>query len=125
MGKASLRTRVPVATRQPRPSRNKSPLMQHQQWETVTFGKQASAPSSASSSKFTPRPALTARNGDPSFTKTGKVAVALQDDTEHFGAPQTIDASIKKAIIQARGAKKLTQKELAMQINVDAKIVQA
>lgn len=57
------------------------------------------------------------------MTKSGMTASALEDETELL-KHQTVGAELKRAIMQARQAKSLTQKGLALQLGVDQKTVQ-
>lgn len=54
---------------------------------------------------------------------SGGNARRLEEDSDNFGAPKTVDRSLSKAIAQARMAKKMTQKELANKINENQKVI--
>merc|ERR1711998_430743 len=92
------------------------------QWETVTFSRPTSAKPALASAKPS---ILTPRNNRPAptMTKSGMTASALEDETELL-KHQTVGAELKRAIMQARQAKSLTQKGLALQLGVDQKTVQ-
>lgn len=89
--------------------------MQGQQWETVTFGTKAPVAKKPS--------ALTPRNAAPVVvTHSGKTAAVLENDTENL-KHQSVAPELKRAIMQARAAKQMTQKALALQLGCDAKTV--
>lgn len=58
------------------------------------------------------------------MTKSGLMAAALENDTETL-KHQTVPVELKKAIMQARAAKQLTQKAFALALNTDVKTVQS
>jgi len=102
--------------------------MNGQQWETVTFSPTSAKPAlaSAKTGSASAKPSiLTPRNNRPAptITKSGMTASALEDETELL-KHQTVGAELKRAIMQARQAKSLTQKGLALQLGVDQKTVQ-
>jgi len=49
--------------------------------------------------------------------------VQLEDETDEL-KHQSVAPELKRAIIQARNAKRMTQKDLALQLGCDAKTVQ-
>lgn len=53
----------------------------------------------------------------------GKNLAKLENDSEHFAVPK-VDASLSKAIQQARIAKAMTQKALATAINEKPQVIQ-
>jgi len=97
------------------PSRSE---MNGQQWETVTFNNK---PNVAKATVLAPhnnqRPA-------PSMSKVaGTTNQQLEDETELL-KHQTVPTDLKRAIIQARNAKSMTQKQLALLLGCEAKLVQ-
>lgn len=93
--------------------------MNGQQWETVTFKLKPVV--TAQPSVLTPRAANSVPG--PTITKSGKTAVALENETEEL-KHQSVAPDLKKALMQARAAKGLTQKSFAQQLGCDAKTVQ-
>lgn len=83
-----------------------------QQWETVTFGSKpaALAPHNHQRPKAAP-------------TLVGKTNQQLEDETEEL-KHKTVPVELKKAIMQARNAKAMTQKQLALHVGCEAKIIQ-
>jgi len=59
----------------------------------------------------------------PTVTKSGITAAVLENETEVL-KHQTVTPELKRAIAAARASKMITQKALALQINVDVRIVQ-
>jgi putative transcription factor len=51
-------------------------------------------------------------------------AKKLEEDTEHFGTPQTVGKDFSKALQMARMAKKITQADLAKSLNEKPTIIQ-
>jgi len=104
--------------------------MSGQQWETVTFGTKATN-ASKPASVLTPRTAnapgwlapRVAGAPGPTITKSGKTAAALENETEEL-KHQSVAPELKKAIMQARAAKGMTQKALAQLLGCDSKTVQ-
>jgi len=97
--------------------------MQHQQWESVVFKSATGRAPVTTSPILMPRNQMPAGPG-PTATKSGLSAAALENDSETL-KHQTVSTELKKAIMQARAAKQMTQKALAMLLNTDAKTVQA
>jgi len=93
--------------------------MSGQQWETVTFGLKGGA-TTAKPKVFAPR---TANTPGPTMTTSGKTAAALENETEEL-KHSSVAPELKRAIMQARAAKGMTQKSLALQLGCDAKTVQ-
>lgn len=101
--------------------------MSGQRWETVTFGSKATSVAYAAT-KSAPATVLAPssdhnRTPGPTITKSGKTATALEDETLEL-KHQSIAPELKRAIMQARNAKGMTQKDLALQLGCDAKTVQ-
>lgn len=92
-----------------------------QQWETVVFKTRGVAPLAKPSAISALAPSN--RVPGPTITKSGKTAVQLEEETEEL-KHQSVAPELKRAIMQARSAKRMTQKELAMQLGCDAKTVQ-
>ena len=91
--------------------------MSGQQWETVTF---TSKTAPKTSGPLAPR---TGNAPGPTMTKSGKAAAALENETEEL-KHQSVAPELKRALMQARAAKRMTQKDLALQLGCDAKTVQ-
>jgi len=95
-----------------------------QQWETVTFGTKKTVAQNAAvvaqnaASVLTPRTNVPA----PAITKSGMTATQLEntDELKHVQVPP----ELKRAMMAARNAKRMTQKELAQLLGCDAKTVQ-
>jgi len=100
--------------------------MNGQQWETVTFGSKTLGKTMvATPATKTPVPSVLApsnRGPGPTITKSGKTAAQLEDETEEL-KHQSVAPELKRAIMQARNAKRMTQKDLALQLGCDAKTV--
>jgi len=102
--------------------------MKGQQWETIVFGsKKIGKPTVPTS---TPKPSASvlvpsnqAAHGGPTVIKSGKTAAQLDDETEDL-KHQSVAPELKRAIMQARNAKHMTQKDLALQLGCDMKTVQ-
>ena len=89
-----------------------------QQWDTVTFGSKPALGGSKSS-------ALAPHNHQrpkAAPTLSGKTNQQLEDETEEL-KHNTVSSELKKAIMQARNAKGMTQKQLALQLGCEAKVV--
>jgi len=93
--------------------------MKGQQWETVTFGTKATA---SFAKPATNKSVLTPRNGAPTITHSSKSAAALENEDLEL-KHQSVAPELKRAIMQARAAKQMTQKALALQLGCDAKTV--
>jgi putative transcription factor len=102
--------------------------MNGQQWETVTFGSKALGNKTTVATPAT-KPSATSvlvpsnRAPGPTVTKSGKTAAQLEDETEEL-KHQSVAPELKRAIMQARNAKRMTQKDLALQLGCDSKTVQ-
>lgn len=94
--------------------------MSGQQWETVTFGA-----SKKTAAEQAGRPVLAPRNKTPGLTctKSGKSAAELEAETEEL-KHQSVAPEVKRAIMQARNAKGMTQRALAQQLGCEAKVIQ-
>ena len=49
----------------------------------------------------------------------------IEDDTDNFGSPKTVSDDLSRALMDARNAKRMTQKQLAAEINVTVSVIQA
>merc|ERR1711998_640029 len=97
------------------PSRSE---MNGQQWETVTFNTK---PSVAKTTVLAPH---NNQRPTPSMSKVaGTTNQQLEDETEIL-KHQTVPTELKRAIMQARNAKSMTQKQLALLLGCEAKLVQ-
>jgi len=100
--------------------------MSGQQWETVTFGSKALGKTTVATPATKP-PATSvlapSNRPGPAVTKSGKTAAQLEHETEEL-KHQGVAPELKRAIMQARNAKRMTQKDLALQLGCDAKTVQ-
>jgi len=107
------------------PSRSE---MAGQQWETVTFGSKAypGASASASASRNPLAPSNQQRAAPapgPSMSKVaGKSMAQLEDESEEL-KHATVPTDLKRALMQARASKGLTQKALAQLLGCDARTV--
>ncbi|CEG01869.1 Multiprotein bridging factor 1, N-terminal [Ostreococcus tauri] len=106
--------------------------MSHQDWKEITIGKRANASSSGGmnmkQAKDPKAVAAALRAGMAVQTVkkdsgAGRNALKLELDDENL-THKTVSADVKKAILQGRLAKKLTQAQLAQQINEKPQIVQ-
>jgi len=97
--------------------------MSGQQWETVTFGTKKTNPAEHGVAQQ-PAMVLTPRTNfpGPAVTKSGMTAAQLEntDELKHAQVPP----ELKRALMTARNAKRMTQKELAQLLGCDAKTVQ-
>ena len=92
--------------------------MDHQDWKQVVLRK----PTSKQTSSGTPtKVPVSAVNSNKGFNGTGKKIA--DDDGEVMKVP-TVGMGIGKQIAQARTAKKLSQKQLATQMNLPLQVVQ-
>jgi len=106
------------------PSRSE---MAGQQWDPVTFGSKLTAGAGAGTA---PRPLVPSNQQrsavatGPSMSKVvGRSMAQLEDESEEL-KHATVPTELKKALMQARTSKGLTQKALALTLGVDAKTVQ-
>ena len=93
-----------------------------QDWSTVAFSNKppprpqsARGPGGGGPSGSTPR-------GPSSVAKNGMSMSELEADTDNLGIAK-VSNELKKAIQQARMAKKMNQKELAAALQIDAKTI--
>jgi len=92
--------------------------MNGQQWETVTFNTK---PSVAKATVLAP---YNNQRPVPSMSKVaGTANQQLEDETELL-KHQTVPTELKRAIMQARNSKTMTQKQLALLLGCEAKLVQ-
>jgi putative transcription factor len=90
--------------------------MSHQDWETVTFSNK--------------KPNKSTQNVDSILKKPSANIKALKienkvDNTDEKLTIKTIDTSVVRAIIKARGDLGLNQKELANKINVSDSVIKS
>ncbi len=55
---------------------------------------------------------------------TGSYLSRIEDDTDNFGSPKTVSDNLSRALMDARNAKKITQKQLAADISVHVSLIQ-
>ena len=91
--------------------------MDHQDWKPVVFKKNPTKKSGTTSSKV----AVASTNSNKGFNGTGK---KIADDDGDIKKVPTVGIGIGKQIAQARTAKKLSQKQLATQMNLPLQTVQ-
>mmetsp|Transcript_33412 Transcript_33412/g.37345 ORF Transcript_33412/g.37345 Transcript_33412/m.37345 type:complete len:158 (-) Transcript_33412:184-657(-) len=94
--------------------------MQQQDWGSVNVGSGASR-SGAKSGKGTTEKRHGA--GGNSSAHSGIMSARKLDEATDVGTIAKVDKSLSKAIMQARSAKKMTQKELATAINEKTQVV--
>ena len=92
-------------------------LMDHQDWKPVVLTKRPVAKKPTSKDKVP----VSGLNKNFSTQGTGKKVDA---DDDEIKSPPTVGVTIGKQIAQARNLKKLTQKQLAAQMNITAQDVQ-
>lgn len=106
--------------------------MNGQDWETITVSKTAkqkvaglSSAQAIAKGKMSGTVVTEAKHGAGTQAGTGGGASLkkLEESTDTF-AHKTVDASLSKAITQARMAKKMTQAQLATAINEQGKVIQ-
>lgn len=105
--------------------------MSHQDWKEITIGKRPQSGGGGGSIKAAKDPkavaaALRAGAAVSTMRKdsgAGRNALKLELDDENL-THKTVSVDVKKAILQGRLAKKLTQAQLAQQINEKPQIVQ-
>ena len=111
---------------------NRDPtVMSHQDWKEITIGKRPQSGGGGGSMKAAKDPkavaaALRAGAAVSTMRKdsgAGRNALKLELDDENL-THKTVSVDVKKAILQGRLAKKLTQAQLAQQINEKPQIVQ-
>ena len=83
--------------------------MSHQDWDTITIGNPL---------KKTVQKEIVAKKGDTSVSDGLK---KIENDTENF-AHQKIPSLLSKEISSARNNLKLTQKEMAVKLNIQQNI---
>ncbi|KAL1510948.1 hypothetical protein AB1Y20_005775 [Prymnesium parvum] len=96
-----------------------------QDWNEVTFTNKppAARPGSAQPGSGNATSAQRAHGSANSMTAgTGLSARKLEDETEEL-KHQTVSTDLKLAIIKARNAKGLTQKQLAQQLNMQPQVI--
>jgi len=98
---------------------------QGQDWQEVTFGSKPSTSNRPSSAK----PGTGASSAQRAYGSansmhagTGLSARKLEDETEEL-KHQTVSTDLKQALIKARNAKGLTQKQLAQQLNMQPQVI--
>ncbi len=55
----------------------------------------------------------------------GSYLSRIEDDTDNFGSPKTVSDNLSRALMDARNAKKMTQKQLAQDMSVHVSIIQS
>jgi len=101
--------------------------MKGQDWSTVSFGKPAAATPAkqADAVKQARREGgavLTERKHNGGVTNAGLSARALDAETEEL-KHQTVSSDLRTAIMKARAAKGLTQKQLAQSLNLQPAVI--
>jgi len=108
------------------PSRSE---MSGQQWDTITFSSKQLAAKATTTTAASSAGVLTPSNQQrgapgPSMSKVaGKTMAQLEDESEEL-KHASVPVELKKALMQARNAKGLSQKAMALQLGCDAKTVQ-
>ncbi len=106
--------------------------MGDQDWETVTLKKTggASKPKLATNQSVSLAKALGVVTTEKRFGAGGNSSVnsanlkKIEDDQDTFGGPKTVSASLSRAIIDARCAKKWSQQQLASEISERVQVIQ-
>lgn len=91
--------------------------MDHQDWKPVVLTKKPTSKPNPTKEKF----AISGVNKNFNTQGTGK---KIDPDDDEIKKPPTVGYNIGKQIAQARNLKKLTQKQLASQMNITIQDVQ-
>jgi len=103
------------------PSRSE---MAGQQWDPVTFGSKAPASASTLRPLAPSNQQRAAAAPGPSMSKVASKSMAqLEDESEEL-KHATVPTDLKRALMQARASKGLTQRALAQLLGCDARTVQ-
>lgn len=93
--------------------------MDHQDWKPVVLRKPASKQTKTGTKSKVP---VSAVNSNKGFNGTGK---KIADDDGEVKKVPTVGMAIGKQIAQARTAKKLSQKQLATNMNLPLQVIQS